>query len=292
MLKEYAIEPIVIDSYKNARYWLDFFGLDKGRQISRFPKKWKALVMDNVKGFNEKGYIRERLKNMDSNVFRRGGRSWDNSLSWSENALQEYERKEFQAIIVKNNDQKKDNLLVADEVDQTHPKLKLEYQIPIQRDLDGITKWVRPLIEQVNEIAFVDMYFQPQKPEYLEPLKRFFKILSEKTNQTNTCQIHFVCGLEKTGEIKWFKEQCHKFIKPILPLKSRAMIHRIKKEENHNRYILTESHCGVLYGHAIAKASKEQAKDDEITIYNPEINKKRWEKFITNSGEPDFIIEK
>ena len=55
------------------------------------------MVLENLNGFKSKGYVRERLKKMDNNVFRRGNRSWDNSISWSENALREHERKEFHA---------------------------------------------------------------------------------------------------------------------------------------------------------------------------------------------------
>ena len=42
--QEYAIEPSLFGDYSQARYLLDDFGMDSGRLIGGFPRKWQRLV--------------------------------------------------------------------------------------------------------------------------------------------------------------------------------------------------------------------------------------------------------
>lgn len=44
MIHEFAIDPVAMNNWQNFRYLNDNFGVEHGRLISRFPKKWTKMV--------------------------------------------------------------------------------------------------------------------------------------------------------------------------------------------------------------------------------------------------------
>tara|TARA_Y100001970_G_scaffold293725_1_gene442653 strand:+ start:4467 stop:5354 length:888 start_codon:yes stop_codon:yes gene_type:complete len=293
ILKEYALEPSVIDTIENAKYWFSLFGLDKGRQISRYPKKWKKEVYRSVENsWKTKKYVEERLLKMHSNVLRKNNRVWNNQLNWVENAIVENNKKNFDAIIAKQKIEGSKNLHAAEEIDDTHPCLNATHMVPIKRDLDGVTSWVTPLLEQANRLAFIDPFFNPEKTEYIEPLKRFFHILKNRDNPNVRFEIYFVLRDDnKAGTLSYVEDKFKKRILPLLPTNSYVSFKRIGRSENHNRYILVDGLIGASYGAGYGTGSSGSAEDDEIARFPEEINDMRWKKFVTNSGDPDFYFE-
>ena len=53
MLSEYALDPELLSNWKDFRFFASQFGAAQGRLISRFPKKWKGLVMEAASGAAE-----------------------------------------------------------------------------------------------------------------------------------------------------------------------------------------------------------------------------------------------
>ena len=290
ILKEYAIDPEVIDSLENAKYWFSLFSLDQGRQISCYPNKWKSKVYESVgKSFKAKQYVENRLLNMNKKVLRKNNRMWNNELNWVENAVEEDTRKNFCAIISKEKISKSKKIFMADEIDDTHECMKAEHIIPIKRDLDGVTTWIVPLLEQADKLAFVDPFFNPEKIEYIKPLERILKILANRINRINKFEIHFIMREDnKAGTFDYVKSKFENNILPLIPSNSFVSIKRIKKEENHNRYILVNGLIGAHYGAGFQIMSSGSAIDDEITRMTEKTNQDRWKKFVLDIGEPDF----
>ena len=44
MIYEYALEPRLLNNWKDFRYFTEKFSFYEGRLISRFPKRWKRDV--------------------------------------------------------------------------------------------------------------------------------------------------------------------------------------------------------------------------------------------------------
>jgi hypothetical protein len=62
MFFEYAVEPKAIGcSWNDFRYLIEKFGFDRGRLISRFPKKWEREVIESAQ---QSGMKDVRLKTL------------------------------------------------------------------------------------------------------------------------------------------------------------------------------------------------------------------------------------
>jgi hypothetical protein len=53
MIHEYAVDPALLNNWERFRYLTEKFGVCRGRLISRFPKRWKAMVYDGLSSVGE-----------------------------------------------------------------------------------------------------------------------------------------------------------------------------------------------------------------------------------------------
>lgn len=67
MLYEYALEPALLNNWKDFRYFAEKFGVSRGRMIARYPKRWKRLVYEPPAngGEIERKRIEEGLSRLD-----------------------------------------------------------------------------------------------------------------------------------------------------------------------------------------------------------------------------------
>ena len=60
MFKEFALEPRLLHNWDRFQRFIGLFGVEQGRLIARFPKKWQQMVLDAVTcGQVEKARIEE-----------------------------------------------------------------------------------------------------------------------------------------------------------------------------------------------------------------------------------------
>jgi len=72
MLHEYALDPSVLHNFDKVRYFLEKFGVHRGRIIARFPGKWERMVTQaaNSCGEIERARIVECLINARVNLIK------------------------------------------------------------------------------------------------------------------------------------------------------------------------------------------------------------------------------
>src|SRR5262249_3238148 len=103
MLQEFAVDPEVMTTWQNVRYLSDRFGVEHGRLISCFPRKWQRLVYEACGrhpelGDVEKAKIEVEIRRLGSKLISTG-RPYDGRMAWLENAETEHGRRPFRAII-------------------------------------------------------------------------------------------------------------------------------------------------------------------------------------------------
>ena len=100
MIREYALQPELLSTWERFRYLSEKFGYDRGRVISRFPKRWEKMVYESLKECRpvEKKRIEVGLKRLKKALHARQG-DWNNNITWLRNALEEHERQPFNLII-------------------------------------------------------------------------------------------------------------------------------------------------------------------------------------------------
>ena len=94
---EYAVEPeALVSNWQNFRYTIDKFGYDRGRLISKFPKRWLKLVYglasQNFSDLESKR-LEIALQDAGVNKIANFSRQYDSNLdTWFENAIIASER--------------------------------------------------------------------------------------------------------------------------------------------------------------------------------------------------------
>jgi len=296
IFKEYAIQPDVLNTNENCRFWLSLMGLEKGRQISRYPKRWKRLVYDSLINCKprEKKYVEDRLFNLPNNVLKKRIHNWDPNptVGWIKNAVAEHNRNPFHAIIATENPDRSKKVLIANEEDDTHELLIANSNRSIIRDLNGITGWVKQLLEQSNLIVFIDPFFSPSNGDYLIVLKRFTEIIISSIPNGSNKKIQFHSRNTIGGTKNHFINECTKKIKPMTEDGLEIAFYRWPDNEIHNRFILTGSHGGVSYNYGLGIGSPNHDMNDEINYLSEDTYQKRWDQYVKTDKKPVCIIGK
>jgi hypothetical protein len=133
MLYEYAVEPKAIgSSWHNFRYLIEKFGFDRGRVISRFPRKWERDVIAAADAADLSDMKREKLVELLSRAktTARSGRPYDPAAGdWLQNAINQQAVKPFHAIIASENPQAREFIVIAEDADEAHPLMVSQHYI-------------------------------------------------------------------------------------------------------------------------------------------------------------------
>src|SRR4051812_21891282 len=91
MILEFALDPGVLSDWRSVQLFVDKFGVENGRMISRFPSKWLGMVHEAAKACSVRDLkrIEEQLVILRQNkasIFVNSGRSYNPIVTWLENA--------------------------------------------------------------------------------------------------------------------------------------------------------------------------------------------------------------
>lgn len=197
MLFEYAVEPKAIgSSWQNFRYWIEKFGFDRGRLISRFPKRWEREVIEaaqksGMKDVRLKSLV-EKLQRAKTEALIASGRVYDPALGdWLDNALIQQAIKPFHAIIASEMRGGHDIILVAEEVDDTHVLMVAPHSWEVGRVGIDLAEAMSPLLRSARTILFVDRYFNIRDARYREMLKASLAVIAADGSNAARCEIHY-----------------------------------------------------------------------------------------------------
>ena len=179
MIREYALEPALLDSWDKVREIVSVFSLDQGRLISEFPKlrKWKRMVKAAYEANQDcmpvaRTKIVEKLNNIGPKFIRLGRGTEDvrpfpnNEEDWLHNASGEHARLPFHAIIVRENEGNQDTVICWEDWDTEHALLRMENEQAIPRQVQDYVDCLAPLIRTSEEIVLVDRFFDPSEPRF------------------------------------------------------------------------------------------------------------------------------
>ena len=197
MLKEFAVEPEALaTNWERFRYLIEKFGFDKGRLISRFPKKWEATVYELVKHSEmsevQKKKAVEKLQVAKQFAIVGSGREYRPDIAWLLNAAQQPPGSEFHAILASQNPEEFDRVMIADDVDEFHPLFSVDNAINVPMNEEGISSSIWLMMAQAKTIMVVDRYFQITTSRYARPLIRTMRKMHAAGARNKIIHIH--CG--------------------------------------------------------------------------------------------------
>jgi hypothetical protein len=249
MLFEYAVEPQAIgSSWQNFRYLIEKFGFDRGRLISRFPKKWEREVIEAAQ---RSGMGDVRLKSLISRLqkAKRGalisrGRAYDPSAGdWLYNAIAQQTIAPFHAIIAEQNPAARPDVLVVDDADDLHPLMASPHTWEVERVGTALATAMQPFLSSAKTVLFVDRFFDLSKDPYKETLKACLDVIHASGVAGARCEIHF-CDHDKRPPPELVEREAHKWIRGVLPVGMSIVLFSWKEctggADFHARYLLTD----------------------------------------------------
>jgi hypothetical protein len=288
MLHEYALEPALLDNWKDFRYFTEKFCVSRGRMIARYPKRWKRLVYESLSncGEIERKRIEEGLSRLDDRLLARQC-EWNPQHDWLTNAEMEHLHRPFHAILARANPNRRDFVLEGDSVDETHPLWNVGITRVILRTAREMGACVALLLRVSKEIMFIDPYFRPQEIRHRRLLEAFLSVALETRCGMLLMRIEIHTG-DSLG-YDYFKTEYEQQLLGIVQEGIQVHIVRWREkdggEKRHNRYILTDI-GGVSFGVGLDDGA--DGETDEVMLLEDKTYRFRRAQYM--GPEPAFDL--
>ena len=289
MIFEYALEPTLLDNWKDIRYFKDQCGAEKGRLISEYPYKWVRAVFEAIRLSSSLPVEKHRMKEAVRNIvkyklFRRQGILWEDRLPWLDNARAEHKRVNFRAIISKNcgGDDESNCILMGEHVNDSKFLWKCSQSVTIERDAVKMAIEVAPVLQLSTHIIFIDPHFDPYERRFRNPLLEFLGVLSKRRNGVPLQRLEYHVS-DKWDEAE-FRRRLDTYLKPHLPPGLTVAFCRWNEDDMHNRFILTN--IGLLeFGTGLDEYVKggPSPREDQLNRLSDTDHSKFWTKYSTGA---------
>lgn len=301
MLYEYALEPSLLGSWSDFRFFISQFGFDRGRLIARFPRRWKRMVYESLENCKEieRAKIEEALRRIDNRMVPRQANSWDATLDWLENAETEHSVRQFRAIIAETNVRKHPAVIVGTTLDDTLevdalPKgdprrlWKADRSKIIKRNAAEMADAVDLFIKRAETILFVDKHFGPENPRHRIVFEEFVSRLDERVGAAMPKTLAVHCSSK--AEVTFFKSQCESCLAAMVPVEVRVQFHRWAAEDLHNRFVLTEL-GGVAFLEGLDQYDGKGRRDDVVILLDTDVSQQLIENYTTDKSSFRHVDE-
>lgn len=309
MIYEYAVEPELVSTWTDphdCRFCRDSFGMDKGRLISRYSKRWKKRVWDafsdsRTGGTNlsekelavwqsRESRLTALLQQMDESMIKRSGVLWDSTMSWIDNICREDNRIPFHAILAKNSLESLTNIITYhDLLERSHSLWDIETSKRIPRKTSDMAKAVCLMLCRGQKIHFIDPHFVPGKKRYLTSFQAFFREIIRYRSQPYNIHIEVHLSAGNLGN-NFFIDECKQKIPGIVPegliVTFRRWRQRQGGEKLHDRFILTDI-GGVKFSVGLDEGKKGETTD--VSLMQLSEYKQIWSQYA--GPEPAFDPE-
>lgn len=302
MFYEYALEPEVVAQWCDRAGFAAFmqrFGIDARRIVSRFPKRWERGVEDAflrkypTPSLMQKERKTQIISHLTKRTVRRGSINFETSSTWLENAEKEHLERPFGGIVAGANPRHHAAVAVvcsADDIlerfDQAPPGTR-----EVERTAVDMAAALSPLLRCCEHAVFVDPHFDAKR-RFLEPFRLFMEELVAKRVTTSTPKTELHVAVENQVnpalEMQRANERLANLQRALIDIIPRGhSVHvvvwreRMRGQKLHNRYLLTDI-GSVSFGIGLDcneesfNPNMPQAQTDDISCLSEEHQDKRW----------------
>lgn len=259
MIHEFAIDPSILNNWKDFRYFWDQCGVSQARMISDFPRSWGLMVYQACEESADR-----KLKEIEVLLTRGIGkklirlrRPFDESKNWLENAYAQHNVQPFKAVVAAENPRHLPYVLVADDVHNNVPFWNVPNQIWVKRKAADMAQRLALFLKASSEFVFIDPYFNPTDPDFCCSLEHFLIQLS-------SCR--YIKRIEyHTSDRRClkndFERNCRIRLPRIIPRGVEVRFVQWKQrhpgKDIHDRFILTDI-GGIGFGAGLSTAGKKK----------------------------------
>jgi len=245
VLFEFGLEPKVVGAdWRQCKYLLEKFGFDRGRLIAAFPKQWQRAVHEAAAGLSDLDRKRvETLLARAKGALVRSGRNYDPDLNWFANAVAQQAVAPFHAIIAEQNPDRRDDVLVAADIDEEIPLFKSPHGWQVQRTGAALAAAMGPLLSHSREIWFVDPFFSVLEAPYVETLRTCLAAAAASGNVGAGLQMYYR-EHNRRPSTDDLERRIRRSLAGVIPagmsVSLHAWVERDGGEDMHARYLLTD----------------------------------------------------
>ena len=295
MLYEYALEPALLNNWKDFRYFTEKFGFSEGRLISLFPKEWKSIVFTLLSECDARECSEIQLKRAETLLFEKDSADiipfdnkilvrryeWNPEKDWLTNAEIEHGKRPFRAILTKENPRSKDFVLEGDNIEDDAPLFHVEKTSITPRSDREMAELVRPVLQVAKEILLIDPHFGPENPRHRRPMKEFLAaaIRGRDVSALERVEIHLKAKAMST----FFRGEASKELPRLIPKGMKVRLvrwsERVPGEPFHKRYILTDR-GGVGFKDGLD--DRKKGGTDDVDRLGEETYRLRWKQYTSS----------
>jgi len=294
MINEFAVEPKVMSTWTDFKSIYDRFGIEHGRLISKYPKKWKRFVFEESEGRGdiERKKIEEKLAQIDSKLFDQS-RPYDGTQTWLQNAESIHHSYPFRAIVATQNPRHMYYVLLLDQLDEGCILWHVAREKRIPRTAAALAASTKAIISQSQEILFVDPHFAPEVERYRATLKEFLRIIHNVCASPIRIEYH----LMQKSTYSFFSSECKRKLPSLLSRGTGVRFVRWKEKPNgdklHARYLLTEK-VGLRFETGLDEGELGQTTD--VTLLDIGLHQQRWKQYqdacpTNQTGSFEYVDE-
>ena len=203
MLYAYAIEPDTLTTWDKCRNTLNLMGFQHGRAIAAYPskKKWKALVRAACRKNTELGdHARKRIfRKLDQSNTKlvRSDAPYNyvhvpEEERWICNAVasQASVPRAFHAILSTQNPDDHPDVILEEDIDESHPKLDVPREVPVLRQPKELAAHVGTLVRNSRELLLIDPHFNPSKKRWRSVVQACIELAVDSVHDDPSVTIH------------------------------------------------------------------------------------------------------
>jgi|GEM_PF-1249186 len=287
LLREFAVDPGLFRDFPSMQYVLDGMGIHTGRMLAKFPKDWQKRAYATCESLSpaEKSRAEIRLARV-KNLFLTGGRPFDKSRTWLENALVEHVKSPFHGVVAVNdvdNGVLGGDIVKAEDLDPACLPWQVSIDCVQSRDAASLCDVAKPLLHISKEIVFVDRYFAGGA-NHGRPLAAF---LAEAFQGAQPTRIEYHC--DDRVPFSHFSDQIRRMDRFLTcPVGFSIRFIRWKQipegDSPHPRYILTDR-GGMRYDFGL---SEDEGKTTDIGLIGMDVYARRMMEYCPEGTAFEF----
>lgn len=299
MLYAYAIEPDVLVTWDKCRNTLNLMGFQHGRAIAGYPsrKRWKALVRAACGRSGTPERDRKRIfrkLELSSAKFIASASQYDDSLQpeaerWIRNAVgQQAAVRAFQAIVATRNPDGHPDVILEEDVDESHEKLAVPRESDVLREPRALAEHLSTLIRNSSELLLIDPHFDPSKDRWRPIVRACIELAGRGLRNNPNVTIH-TQGRD-TPSLHDFRALCRRHI-PAMMSGRVTSVHVCRwrgrgtgSHDHHARYVLTDR----------GGYSLDKGLDHEPGVLQPVrlLDEHTWKRVREGYGEGQTFFDK
>jgi hypothetical protein len=290
MIYAYAIEPAVVAAMcrdKSMSWIRDHLGIGTQRMLLSLPKasKWAKLCYNELGDVSpvQKKRFEAILQHLKFGCIRRASTNYDGSKAWLANADEEYERRNYKAILAVNcKNSATSAALTWAQLDQSESeRWYTDRRATPRRDISELLQFMAPMLSNSKEAHFVIPYFKASDPRKVDLLTGLCRLMAQSAAYNgDPITVYCVHEDKKDWTTFQFNSWNAKHLAPKLPQGMTVQFRRIQQKRdgarNHNRYILTDIGC-VHMGDE--PEGGNEGEDDDFFVVREERYRELWHRY-------------